>query len=486
MHHTSLLRAAFIPVLLLLVQPAIAQKKLWHLEAPVLNKSFGIDAYGAADKLEGRKPSPVIVAVIDNGAQTTHTYLQEYIWVNKGEIPGNNKDDDGNGYIDDVNGWSFLGGKCGDISYEADEKTRLYFALKEKYADTTTLTQAEKDSLNNATVSYNREQKGREADAKFANRLYKMKDGLFFSLLGKATMGKGYKKDIVEFREMADSTVVYNRIDADSLRRAIVGDNPDNAKERFYGNNHLDAAHPAHGTHTAGIVLGVGKCVSNGSWLKIMPIRAIPNGDERDKDVANAIRYAVDNGAKVINMSFGKYAAQHPEVVKEAILYAQRKDVLLVHGAGNEAYNLTDNKRSNYPSPFIDSATRADNFIVVGATGKRRKKLVASFSNFGRNDVDIMAPGVDIYSSVPVDAFEEQSGTSMAAPVVAGVAAVLRSYYPALTAAQVKDLMIKTATRHTVYSTVPGRMRYMAQLWYFSRSAGIINAAKAIEQAGRQ
>lgn len=485
MHHTFLFRAAFIPFLLLLAQPGLAQKKLWHLEAPRLNKSFGIDAYGAAVLLKGKVAAPVIVAVIDNGAQTSHKYLQEYIWVNKGEIPGNNKDDDGNGYIDDVNGWSFLGGKGGDISYEADEKTRLYFALKEKYADTTKLTQAEKDSLDNATATYNREQKGREADAKFANRLYKMKDGLVFALLGKATMGKGYKKDIIEFREMADSAVVYNRINTDSLRRAIVGDDPDKATERIYGNNHLDAAHPAHGTHTAGIVLGVGKCIDNGSWLKIMPIRAIPNGDERDKDVANAIRYAVDNGAKVINMSFGKYAAQHPEVVKEAILYAQRKDVLLIHGAGNEAYNLTDNKRPNYPGPFIDSATRADNFIQVGATSKRRKKLVAAFSNFGRNDVDIMAPGVDIYSSVPVDAFEDQSGTSMAAPVVAGVAAVLRSYYPALTAAQVKELLTKTVTRHTIYSPVPGRSKYIVQLWYFSRSAGIVNAAKAVELAAR-
>lgn len=461
-------------------------QQLWHLDAPVLNKSFGVDAHGAGALLKDKQPSPVIVAVIDNGAQTTHKYLLANIWVNKGEIPSNGKDDDGNGYADDVNGWSFLGGKNGDINYEADEKTRLYFKLKQQYADTTGLSATLKDSLAKANNTYNREQQGREAQAKMATKMYSNRDAPVAQMLARLTMGKTYKSQIVEFKEMSDGGVQWNCMNADSARRAIVGDNPDDSTERHYGNNHVDAANPAHGTHTAGIVAGVARCAGNGSWLQIMPIRAIPNGDERDKDVANAIRYAVDNGAKVINMSFGKYASQHPQVVRDAIIYAQQKDVLLVHGCGNEASNLTDWDVSNYPNAYIDSNTVASNFISVGATGRNRKKLMANFSNYGRSSVDVLAPGVDIYSSVPVDTFEKYSGTSMSAPVVAGVAAILRSYFPHLSAAQVKQLLMATVTQHTVYSRVPGNRGTEAQLWYFCRSAGIINAANAVKQAAAQ
>lgn len=462
---------------------SISAQQLWHLDAPVLNKSFGVDAHGAGVLLKDKQPSPVIVAVIDNGAQTTHKYLQPNVWVNKGEIPGNGKDDDGNDYVDDVNGWSFLGGKGGDINYEADEKTRLYFKFKQQYTDTTGLSAIIKDSLDQATKKYNDAQKSREAQAKTAGKMYDNRDAPFMQMVSRLTMGKNYESQIVEFKEMADGGVLWNSMNADSARGAIVGDDPDDSMERHYGNNHVDAANPAHGTHTAGIVAGVARCAGNGTWLQIMPIRAIPNGDERDKDVANAIRYAVDNGAKVINMSFGKYASQHPQVVRDAIVYAQQKDVLLVHGCGNEASNLTDWDIQNYPNAFIDSNTRAANFISVGATGRNRKRLMANFSNYGRKDVDVLAPGVDIYSSVPVDTFEKYSGTSMSAPVVAGVAAILRSYYPHLSAAQVKDILMQSVTHHTVYSRVPGSRGTEAQLWYFCRSAGIVNAATAVKQA---
>lgn len=473
-------------LLLFLVRQAPAQK-LWHLHAPVLNKSFGIDAYGAAKLLEGKKATPVIVAVIDNGTQTSHPYLRGNIWVNKGEIPGNNKDDDGNGYVDDINGWNFLGGAGGDISYAALETTREYFALQRRFADTTTLTLAERHLLDSVTKVYRREQKERQAAVKTADWVYRHRNGLLLKPLLRWALGASAEKDIKMFKEDADSMLLYNNFDADSLRKRIVGDRPDSAYEQYYGNNHVDAANPTHGTHTAGIVTGVCRAVDSGKWLHVMTLRAVPvNGDEHDKDVASAIRYAVDNGAKIINMSFGKYASMHKEAVRLAVRYAMEHDVLLVHAAGNDAKELADSNMVNYPNPFIDSGTTADNFIQVGATSANHKRLIAPFSNYGRFAVDILAPGVNIYSSIPVDTFAKESGTSMAAPVVAGVAAIIRSYYPHLTAPQVKELMMQTVTPHTLYTPVPGRHKVDAQLWFFSRSAGIINAAGAVGAAGKK
>jgi len=472
-----------IPVLLFITLPAAAQKE-WHLLPPVPGKSFGVDAIGAAKMLQGKKPTPVIVAVIDNGTQITHKTLQPYIWTNKGEVENNNKDDDGNGYTDDVHGWSFLGGKGGDINYEADEETREYFALKKKYdTDSSSLAEGEKQRFYAAKTKYLDKDRDRVASAKMADKLYKKKDNIILKALGKRLVGESFEKDLAEFKEFADSLVVYNRINTDSLRRLYVGDNPDSLTERYYGNNHIDVANPAHGTHTAGTVMSVARCADSGRWLKIMPIRAIPNGDERDKDVANAIRYAVDNGAAVINMSFGKYTSPGYAEVAKAIRYAQEKDVLLVHSAGNDAMELADSVMDNYPNARIDSLTLAGNFIQVGATGNNPKKLVAGFSNYGRYSVDIMAPGVNIYATVPVDTFAKYSGTSMAGPVVAGVAAMLRSYYPQLTAVQVKTILMQTATKTTQYADVPGRRKTIAQLWYFCRAGGIVNAAAAIQLA---
>ena len=475
-----------IPLLILLLLTGISSfaQNMWHLGSKGKKYDFGADVYGIQAQA-GVKPSPVIVAVIDNGVQEDHTYLKPFMWTNEREKPGNNIDDDKNGYVDDIHGWSFLGGEKGDITYEAFIATRKYYALKAKYADTNTISVEDKEKLAKATRAYEAEITQLRSQAKLADKLYKRKDNGFIKVMLKLTGSSTPEEDLIAYKEYADSMLYYNSLNTDSLRRIYVGDNPDNAEERHYGNNHLGAGDPSHGTHTAGIVAGIGRVIDSGSWLKIISIRAVPaNGDERDKDIANAIRYAVDNGAKVINMSFGRYEATDYHVVEAAVKYAEEKDVLLVHSAGNDGINLTDTPAVNYPNATISEGDTATNFLHVGASGKKAKHIVASFSNYGRRDVDILAPGVDIYSSIPTDSFANMSGTSMAGPVAAGVAAIIRSYYPQLTSAQVIEAMMKTVTKTDEYTNVPGARKLEAQLWYFSRSGGVLNAAAAVRYAG--
>lgn len=460
---------------------------MWYLQQPIPGKSYGIDIDNAYRQLKHKQPTPVVVAVIDNGTQITHPALQPYLWVNKGEIAANNKDDDDNGYVDDIHGWNYLGGASEDISYAALEVTRHYRALKKKYPDTAELTEEQIDELEYATKRFEETEREWKSTAKLAGKVYDKRNKFLMRNILKLTIGKNAEEELAEMKEVADEMVRMNSINTDSMRRAIVGDNPDDPAERKYGNNHLDAGDPAHGTHTAGIIMNIAKQDSHkGDWLKIITLRSVPvYGDERDKDVANAIRYAVDNGAKVINMSFGKELSPHRQEVIAAIRYAKEKDVLLVHGAGNDGRQIDSLYKGNFPNPWLDSLTYADNWIEVGASTNNRKKLVASFSNYGRKAVDILAPGHNIYSTYPPDTFRAMSGTSMAAPVVAGVAAALRSYYPQLTAPQVKQVLMKTVTRYYDYYPVGGNKKLVAELWYFSRSGGIMNASSAFAEAAK-
>lgn len=460
---------------------------MWHLQPPVPGKSFGIDIHNAYRQVADRQPDPVIVAVIDNGTHLAHPALQPYLWVNEKEVADNNKDDDGNGYTDDVHGWNFLGGDSADIHYAALEATRHYQAMKKKYPDTAGLTVEQINELEGATKRFEETEREWRSFAKMANKAYDKRNKFLVKNILKLTIGKNAEEELAEMKEVADEMVRMNSINTDSMRRAIVGDNPDDPTESKYGNHRLAVGNPAHGTHTAGIIMNIAKQDSHkGDWLEIITLRSVPvYGDERDKDVANAIRYAVDNGAKVINMSFGKELSPHREEVIAAIRYAGEKDVLLVHGAGNDGRQLDSLYSGNFPNPCLDSVTYADNWIEVGASANKRKRLVASFSNYGRKSVDILAPGHNIYSTYPPDTFRAMSGTSMAAPVVAGVAAALRSYYPQLTAPQVKQVLMKTVTRYEGYYPVGGNRKLVAELWYFSRSGGIINANSAFEEAAK-
>jgi len=492
----------------------------WYLKDPKKGKVYGVGSEKAYELLKGKTAKEVIVAVIDSGVETDHPDLKDVIWVNKGEIPDNGIDDDKNGYIDDVHGWSFLGGPGGDIDHEALELARMvksekkYFngktekdipeADKKRYEQYLKL-KAELDKEN----SKNQQQyQGVLIMSSYINNVKAASNGVFDKKTNKAYVPKDemetkikkrmggimliyppatLDKELTKATETFGNLIKMNNLDVDSIRQTIVGDNPADITERYYGCNRYEGPDAFHGTHVAGIIaasrgngIGIEGIASN---VKIMVVRAVPNGDERDKDVANAIRYAVDNGAKVINMSFGKYYTPNKEIVDEAISYAKSKDVLLVHAAGNDAKNK--DIEDSYPTRILNDGTIASNWIEVGASSssKKGKKLIAEFSNYGSKTVDIFAPGVDIYSTIPDAKYGDASGTSMACPATAGVAAMIRGYFPELTASEVKEVLMKTAVPYTKTISIPGAEKGKSDgtMNDISISGGMVNAARAVE-----
>lgn len=487
----------------------------WQLDDP--GKDFGAGVNKAYELLEGRPHKTIVVAVIDIGTDINHEDLKDVIWTNTGEIPGNGIDDDHNGYIDDVHGWNFLGGRNGDIGYEASELTRQYRKLAKKYAaaDTGIFTGREAEDF--AAFRKMRGQYWKEKqEAEGQYKALKLTDSFFTKVkqqhngvLNKAALkaykpgtppeaklkkkmkmvftlglGDAIEKQVAEACSQLSNRVQFYYKDADSARRAIVGDDPDNPNERFYGNNNVIGPEASHGTHTAGII---GAVRGNGKGpdgvagdVRIMVVRAVAWGDERDKDVANAIRYAVDNGAAVINMSFGKTLSPDKQVVDAAVQYAVSKDVLLVHGAGNESAN--NDSTANFPGPQYLSGGSAEGWIEVGATGRKKgKHLVASFSNYGHKTLDIFAPGEEIYSTMPGNTYHEDSGTSMAAPVVAGIGALIREYFPDMKAKDIKALLMRTVSTQESEVIVPGTRDVKKSLKDISVSGGVVNAGQAVQ-----
>jgi len=475
--------------------------------------------------LKDRKGVEVIVAVIDSGVDYEHEDLKNVMWVNPGEIAGNGKDDDGNGYIDDVHGWNFIGGKDGNVNDETLEIARLYKMYSLKYGD-----------------SDGTDLKGKKAKADFA-RWQKIKKELDegraqsqanldrYTMLVETTkkVMKMVGKDTIEVADLKaiDSddenvtrivSILSNVIgdggqpqdlidqlqggidyfkgsldfnnNPDFESRGIVGDNYDNQTEKYYGNADCKGPDSFHGTHVAGIIaaqrdndLGI-KGVANN--VKIMSIRAVPNGDERDKDVANAIYYAVDNGASIINMSFGKGYSWNKKIVDDAMKYAAKNDVLLVHAAGNSSQDNdnTDNfPNDNYKKKGLFGKKQVPTWMEVGALSyKGGEDAPATFTNYGQTNVDIFAPGVQIYSTTPEQGYGNASGTSMACPVTAGVAAVLRSNFPDLTAVQVKSIMMDSVVPLNQDVKLPGSDKKVP-FKTLSVTGGVVNVEKAVKKA---
>jgi len=276
--------------------------------------------------------------------------------------------------------------------------------------------------------------------------------------------------------------------------RAIVGDNPDDINDRGYGNNNVigpEKEGAKHGTHVAGIIAqgranGLGGDGVATPVVKIMAVRAVPDGDEYDKDVALAIRYAVDNGAKVINGSFGKYYSTHSDWVYDAIKYAASKDVLIVCAAGNEGRDLNEgNGVERYPNDHaVGQPEIADNFLSVGALAPEYgPDMVANFSNYGITEVDVFAPGVRIYATTPNNKYEFLQGTSMASPNAAGVAALIRAYYPELTAPQVKQVIMQSGIQLNNLVNLGERGSEQRPFTEISRTGRIVNAYNALIMA---
>ncbi len=514
----------------------------WFNLDPTENNVNGVSTEKVySDLLKGKKGQMVVVAVIDGGVDYMHDDLKDVMWHNPGEIPGNGMDDDKNGYIDDVYGWNFLGGKDGrSVNHETLEITRIYGKLKPKYenADPAKLSKSEKVEYEQYQTAKKevetKLQEGQEALAEYegmkttySNALDAVEGALNGKAVTKANVeaikvgtnqnliiGKNILtkmislgKDVSSFKaiktelidpiqegvEYYESKVKYQYNPEFNPRAEIVKDNYADSYERNYGNNDVKGPDALHGTHVAGII---GAVRSNNVGMKgvadnvrIMGVRCVPDGDERDKDVANAIIYAVDNGASVINMSFGKSQSWDKIAVDKAVKYAQSKDVLLVHAAGNDAKN-NDAGETNFPNARFQKKglfrpKKAKNWIEVGALSwKKNEDAVADFSNFGHNNVDVFAPGVDIYSTLPENQYKNLSGTSMASPVCAGVAAVIRSYYPELTAEQVKECIEKSVVKQDYKVKKPGTEEKVS-FSSLSRTGGVVNVYNAVKLAGQ-
>lgn len=494
----------------------------------------GVATEQAYKYLEGKTANTVVVAIIDSGVDIEHEDLKNNIWVNKGEIPDNGIDDDGNGYIDDVNGWNFIGGPKGNVNHDTYEVTRLYKKLKYKYEDAnesqlskTQLAEYKKFKMYEEEVMGKREKAMKSLDNIKDSEMRVLSA---ISALEKALDGRDMNENL-DSLDLSDPEVdmavqMVKRAKADgaeiptveNLRtevldqfvgakdhysgqkdfsynpdfdpRPLVGDDYSNGNEMYYGNNDVEGPDALHGTHVAGIVaaergndLGMDGIADH---VEIMSIRTVPNGDERDKDVANAIRYAVDNGASIINMSFGKGFSWDKEIVDAAVKHATKNDVLLIHAAGNSAQN--NDNTDNFPNDTYDKKglfkpKSSKNWIEVGALSyKKGEDLSATFSNYGAENVDIFAPGVAVYSTLPDNQYRPLQGTSMAAPVVAGVAALLRSYYPSLSATQVKDLLMSSSVKLNDTVKVPGTDDKMP-FSKLSVSGGTVNAFKAVSSA---
>jgi len=487
--------------------------------------------------LKGKKGELVIVAVIDSGVDAEHEDLKEVMWINPGEIAGNGIDDDNNGYVDDVHGWNFIGGKDGNnIDKDNLEMARVYAKLSPKYAQKQAGDIAKKDKAEYAyflKAQKEIEEKKEEASKNVAqyesakmivlqsidavkealgdkdlntqniqgidpgsDRKVAIGQSIVMDMLaqGQTTLDFEGIKELMggQYQEAIDyySSMLEYGINPDFNPRSIVGDNYADATEKYYGNNDVEGPDARHGTHVAGIIgasrsneIGIKGVADN---VRIMSIRAVPDGDERDKDVANAIRYAVDNGASIINMSFGKGYTWNKKIVDDAVRYAVKKDVLLVHAAGNDGKNI--DQASNFPNDRYEKKKlfgkkKASNWIEVGALDWRGgENAAASFSNYAKENVDLFAPGVAIYATVPDNNYENLQGTSMAAPVVAGVAAVLRSYFPKLSAKQVRQILLDTTVPINQNVIKPGTEEKVP-FRSLSVTGGVVNAYKAVQKA---
>jgi subtilisin family serine protease len=506
----------------------------WYLRDPQLDKTPGTGTTRAyAELLKGRVPTAVVVAVIDSGIDTAHVDLKPVLWRNPREIPGNGIDDDKNGYIDDVHGWNFLGGKDGrNISVETLEVTRVVAKLGPRFQGKTrtqvkAAERADYDTYVRAKKAYDARRKELteqvkqvgDVSAPLTSLTDALKQKMGVTKLDTATMRRaaGEVSD-PDLRNMV--TVLYQDMrsggipDTDALlaelnselkdqrdqltyslntkfnaRADIVKDNPEDVTQRYYGNNDVTGPDALHGTHVAGIIAAVrdnnlGIQGIAGSPVRVMSVRAVPNGDERDKDVANAIRYAVDNGAQIINMSFGKEFSPQRPAVEAAYKYAEAKGVLLVHAAGNEDDNL--DVSPHYPASFYLNGATPSNLLTVGASGPQDDEhLTAEFSNYSKKQVDVFAPGVGIFSTLPGNKYGSESGTSMASPVTAGVAAVLKSYYPSLTAVDLKRIIRESAQVHHTMVLVPGEKGKKADFATLSATGGIVDLYAALQLAAQ-
>lgn len=459
--------------------------------------------------IKNKKGKTVIVAVIDSGIDIDHEDLDGVIWTNTKEKPNNGIDDDKNGYVDDIHGWNFLGDAYNEqlefvrilsskdtnhpdyakAKAEYDEEFQKYTSYKTNYEQTLQQITAADEGIAKhlGKTNYTKKEVNSIKTEDQTLQQYVSIINYVYSL--DMESAAAFKKELNDGLESITDRLNYNL--NLTFNGRTNGDDPNNMSTKFYGNGDVKPIKKSesHGTHVAGIIAaernngkGANGVANN---VKIMSIRAVPNGDEYDKDIALAIRYAVDNGASIINGSFGKYYSPHSDWVRDAIAYAGKNDVLFINAAGNESTNL--DTTNVFPNDAINNSEEvSDTFITVGALApKYGSTMVADFSNYGKINVDVFAPGAKIYSTTPENEYDTKGGTSMAAPGVAGVAALIRSQYPNLKAAQVKQIIMDSGLAIPSKVVVGGDTNNVKPFKDLVKSAKIVNAYNALIMASK-
>ncbi len=512
--------------------------KFWHWKDLEKEGVHGVSLFKAQQLLiESKlKPTPIVIAILDGGIDTNHHQIRPLLWNNPKEIPGNQIDDDKNGYIDDIHGWNFLGNATGqNVDKASDEKSRIYHRYKNEFK------QEELDSVNwdakkkstytswrqaAAEIVFTEEDADNLAFIKMAKNavvkmgfilIREMEDSNFtaekletYQPIGKITADtkisylrtlqalgidrmNGHQSivdDLNEYIAGKEKAAISLETPPEDIRKLIIKDRYEDLKDQYYGNNNITGPNAKHGTHVAGLAAGIIDTIFTKSNfnnpIKLMGVRVVPDGDEYDKDIALGIRYAVNNGAKIINMSFGKSFSPEQAWVDSAIRYAASKDVLIIHSAGNESYDL--NNKTVYPSPYSSSFNnKAINMITVGASSDPiiAESLLTDFSNYGNQIVDLFSPGNKIYSSLPNQTYGFTNGTSMSAPILSHIAAIVRAYFPKLSAIEVKAILLQSCWKPEDENSIfPIPQKDQSKkLKELSAEGGIINAALCIQNA---
>lgn len=517
--------------------------KLWHQKDKQQDTIPGIslDKFYSQNK-KAAKSKAIVVAVIDTQIDLKHEDLLGQIWNNTKEVANNGIDDDNNGYIDDSNGWNFIGTKRGSTVWSNFEYVRIVREYEKQFKNS-----KESEVLSNDLNSYKeyiRANKKLDQEKRYyQNWLKSLKHDIVKLPIAKDSLKKYFPKENYTYQQLDsmykkhkinDKSYMQRRDDNDkdfgALIEIVMGsyeleqynlndikrneeeidsivnrnlnmsynerhffDLNEHLFEKGYGNNNVSSNLSGitinnHSTRVSGIIaanrfngIGVKGITSN---VKIMPLSISPSGDEHDKDIALAIRYAVDNGAKIINMSFGKEFSLHKKWVIDAYKYAEKHDVLLVHGSGNNSFNVDENPYYPNDVDYENPNEVVANFINVGATtSKADSTLVASFSNYGKKNVDLFAPGAKIYTTASNNTYGFESGTSFSAPMVSGTAALIWSYYPKLTAKQVKEIILESGTAYDMEVLVPGGQGKKAKFSELSKSGKVLNVYNAMQLA---
>ena len=516
---------------------------------------YGAEVNKAYDFLKGKKiKKRPVVALIGSGMDIEHEDLKQAIWVNPKE-KADGKDNDKNGLVDDINGWNFLGGKDGQVMEATmREGDREFLRLKDKYADYIfdgknynkvidgKLTKVA-DPENIEEYNYYRNQvlpespmagtysgwqltyvlkayadkfdqmmKERfpgkeltEADFSICYDPKAPRDSLSEVSFMMCAMGFGvYKTDkwetvyagIKSGAQIEQAKAEYERkvgpFGADG-RKDIIGDNYLDINDNKYGNNVLLTADAAIGTMEAGIIVAKRENGLGGNGImdqaEIMTLRVAANGEPYLKDIALAIRYAVDHQADIIMLPVQNtlYPEDQKKWISEALEYAESKGVFCVTPAWEGAQDLA--VETYYPNRWMTGKKELTNLMVVCSSDKNGNPSMNS--NYGAKEVDLYAPGMEIYSTYTGDTYQSGTGLGLAAATTVGVAALIKAYYPHLTGTQIRNILLETVTSRKDAEVEKGIVvdgKPTQDLFLFGDlclSGGIINAYQAVVAADK-